>query len=461
MSPAPALGDLDHLPGGVAVWDGSRRLAFANRPFREALGIIELAVAPGLDLIAYLEAAAATGELVLPDGAAAWITTEAAAFGHERTVEQAMADGRTIEIVQRPTPGGGMTVWVQDVTARRRGEATLRRAKDLAEATDQTKSRFLRAANHDLRQPLATLKILIYNCMSETDEANRGELLHAMDIAVAIMEDLLGALLQIGQLDAGKIVPRITTFQVLPLLQRLELQFRHQAEEKGLRLRVVGARGSLNTDKALLERIVSNFVANAVRYTEVGGVLVGCRRDGPALRIEVWDTGRGIGPDQHRAHLRRVLPGARRKAGQAARPWPRAQHRASARRPPGSAGHGPLAAGSGLAVRGDVPIGNVWHSEIGEPEISEMIGGEFAGLPVLLLEDDEVLRDADARFARALGDRGRHTAGNEAQARELIAGKGLRPDIILTDYSPARRSRAPIVVGISTTCSARRAPRWS
>lgn len=428
------LADLDALPAGFAVWGEDRRLAFASRAFQEAFRLADSDVWPGLGHERYLKEAAGTNELVLATAPETWVAAEAATFGQERTVEQSMSDGRTLEVVQRPTERGGMVVMVQDVTARRRAERTLRRAKELAEATDQTKSRFLRAANHDLRQPLATLKILIYNCMSETDDGHRKDLLHTMDIAVAIMEDLLGALLQIGELDAGKIVPRITTFQVLPLLQRLELQFRHQAEEKGLRFQLIGARGSLNTDKALLERILSNFVANAVRYTEVGGILIGCRRAGQSLRIEVRDTGRGLSPEQ----IGRIfdefyqVPDARRvkRAGLGLglnivrRLADLLGHPVEVRSRPGR--------GSVFAVT--VPTGNVWHSDIGEPEISEMIGGEFAGLPVLLVEDDEVLR----RATQALLERWGivvHSVSGEAQAQELIAAQGLRPRLILADYS--------------------------
>src|SRR5215207_1797096 len=155
----------------------------------------------------------------------------------EAETEQPMSDGRTLEIAQRPVDGGGMLITVHDISKLKRTEFALRRAKEAAEATGETKSRFLRAANHDLRQPLATLKILIYNCVSEADSEHRRDLLHAMDISVAVMEDLLSALLQIGQLDAGQIVPRVTTFQFSQLFERLEVQFGHQAAEKGLRLR--------------------------------------------------------------------------------------------------------------------------------------------------------------------------------------------------------------------------------
>ena len=128
-----------------------------------------------------------------------------------------------------------MVMTLNDITSMKRSEHALREAKELAEAADDGKSRFLRAANHDLRQPLATLRILIYNCIAELDPAHRQDMLHTMDIAVSIMEDLLGALLQIGQLDAGQIRPRVTTFQLAQIFQRLDIQFQHVASEKGLR----------------------------------------------------------------------------------------------------------------------------------------------------------------------------------------------------------------------------------
>src|SRR5262249_23235297 len=102
------------------------------------------------------------------------------------------------------------------------------------------------------------------------------------------------ALLQIGQLDAGRISPRITTFQLSQLLGRLKIQFSHAAAEKGLDLRFGGTAASITSDKALLERILSNLISNAIRYTDAGEILIGCRRRGENLRIDVIDTGRGI-----------------------------------------------------------------------------------------------------------------------------------------------------------------------
>jgi signal transduction histidine kinase len=437
----PAYGDLDiilsgldAISSGIAIWDEAQHLRYSNKQFRESIHPSPQDIHPGLSYRAYVQAIADSNELVLPLPRDEWIETKSAQFGVDSTIEQALADGRVFEITQAATADGGMTVTVHDISGLKRGEKALKRAKDLAEAADQTKSRFLRAANHDLRQPLATLKILIYNCMTEPDEAHRKDLFHAMDIAVVIMEDLLGALLQIGQLDAGKIAPRITTFQISQLLHRLGIQFRHQASEKGIALRIVDSSSSVFTDKALLERILSNLVANAIRYTEVGKIVIGCRTAGQALRIEVWDTGRGISaehtsrifdefyqvPDGRRAKNRGLGLGLNIVKRLAAL----LGHRVTVRSVEGR--------GSMFAI--EVPAGNVWHSDIGEPEISEMVGGEFAGTSVLLVEDDEVLREATTELLERWGINV-HAVNGEDQARELLAEGNFAPKLIIADYS--------------------------
>ena len=379
------LDSLDSIATGIAVWDADRLLSYANRPFRHAFYLErDGAVSEeGTTFLAALLSAARSNEWVLPMAADRWAAAQLQDFGSDKRSEQTLADGRTIEIVQKPTPGGGMVMTLNDITSMKRSEHALREAKELAEAADDGKSRFLRAANHDLRQPLATLRILIYNCIAELDPAHRQDMLHTMDIAVSIMEDLLGALLQIGQLDAGQIRPRVTTFQLAQIFQRLDIQFHHLASEKGLHLRFVEARNAIVSDKALLERILSNLVANAIRYTEVGKVLVGCRHVGKRLRIEIWDTGCGIEAE----NLPRIFDeffqiGANKRSKKAglglglnivSRLCELLGHELNVRSVPGR--------GSVFSV--SVPIGNIWHSEMGEPEISERIGGEFMGIPVL------------------------------------------------------------------------------
>src|SRR5262245_27951949 len=122
-----------------------------------------------------------------------------------------------------------------------------------------------------------------------------------MDVSVSIMEDLLGALLNIGQLDAGKIEPSVSTFQISAILSRLQVQYSHQAREKGLDLRFIPSKLAVVSDRVLLERILANLVGNAIRYTDVGRVVVGCRRRGRGLRIIVADTGIGIASEHHKS----------------------------------------------------------------------------------------------------------------------------------------------------------------
>ncbi|VTZ48675.1 Hybrid sensor histidine kinase/response regulator [Methylocella tundrae] len=427
-------GGLDAIATGIAIWGSDRRLRYANRPFCDSFGSGGQVLGSGILFADYLRRVAQSNEWLLPVLSDAWIAGEDAEFGADKQSEVALADGRTLDVVQKPIAGGGMALTIHDISKAKQNERALRQAKEQAETTDQAKSRFLRAANHDLRQPLATLRILIYNCMSEEDKSRRDDMLHVMEIAVSIMEDLLGSLLQIGQLDAGQILPRVTTFQLVDLFQRLNVQFRHLAAEKALDLRFVAPRGAVTSDKALLERILSNFVANAIRYTDYGGIVVGCRHVGRSLRIEVWDTGRGVEAE----HLPRIFdefykaPDATRakKMGLGLglnivkRLAILLKHEVTVRSIPGR--------GTVFAVV--VPLGNVWHSAIGEPEISEMLGGEFVGVSTLLVEDDDVLRRAMKELLERWGV-DVHAVEGEAQALRLLHEENLDPKLIIADYN--------------------------
>lgn len=424
---------LDAMDYGIALWDSDDRLLFVNRKFQDFYEPLSAILRPGIPYAEFLRHLAESNELVTGSSRESWIAQCQSNFRTDAVFEQCLADGRFLEVRHSVTSEGVVMSVVQDVTALKRGERALRQAKEFADAADKTKSRFLRAANHDLRQPLATLKILIYNCMTAEDERDRQDVLHAMDVSVSIMEDLLGALLNIGQLDAGQIVPRVGTFQVSRLLERLHVTYRHQAEEKGLTLRIVNSSAAISSDIALLERIVSNFVSNAIRYTEVGTILIGCRRRGNLLRIEVWDTGRGMS-EQDAARVFEEfyqVPDAKRTMRKglglglsiARRVADLLHHDISVRSTPGK----------GSVFRVDVPLGDVWQSEIGEPEITEMIGGEFSDINVLIVEDDEILRAALQELLERWGISTRAVNSFEA-ARLLLENGEFRPGLIIADY---------------------------
>ncbi|MDQ2955134.1 MAG: ATP-binding protein, partial [Pseudomonadota bacterium] len=166
------------------------------------------------------------------------------------------------------------------------------------ELANSYKSRFLAAASHDLRQPLHALNLFVAQLRAESDPAERSRLVARIDAAVSAMNELFDALLDMSKLDAGVLVPNLTEFPVEHLLKRMETTFAAAAREKGLRLRVVPGSAWIRSDFILLERILLNLVSNAVRYTPGGGVVVGCRRRGEQLRIDVWDSGVGIPEDQ-------------------------------------------------------------------------------------------------------------------------------------------------------------------
>jgi signal transduction histidine kinase/CheY-like chemotaxis protein len=162
------------------------------------------------------------------------------------------------------------------------------------------KTRFLAAASHDLRQPLHALGLLVDQLDANADRAERRRRIRQIGRALAAMNELFNALLDISKLDAGGVVPKFAVFPVDPLLRRIETMFATPAREKSLRLRVLASEAWVRSDEILLERILLNLVSNAVRYTDHGGILVGCRPRGSALRIEVWDSGIGIPEDQQR-----------------------------------------------------------------------------------------------------------------------------------------------------------------
>lgn len=169
------------------------------------------------------------------------------------------------------------------------------------QAANLSKSRFLAVASHDLRQPLHALNLLVAQLRFDADESERALTTQRINAAVGGMNELFNALLDISQLDAGALEPRISEFAIHGLLARIEATFAPAAREKGLHFSMVACSAWVRSDAILLERILLNLVSNAVRYTTTGGVLVGCRRQRGYLRLDVYDSGIGIPQDQQRA----------------------------------------------------------------------------------------------------------------------------------------------------------------
>jgi signal transduction histidine kinase/CheY-like chemotaxis protein len=174
--------------------------------------------------------------------------------------------------------------------------------KERAEQANLAKSNFLAAASHDLRQPIHALGLFV-GALRGVAMAPEGErLIGQIEQSAAAMDGLFSALLDISKLDAGAVEVRPQAFEIGALLRRLAGDFGAEAETKGLRLTALPCSVAVETDPLLLERILRNLIANAVRYTSSGRVLAGCRRRGGQLAIQVWDTGRGI-PDSEQERI--------------------------------------------------------------------------------------------------------------------------------------------------------------
>ncbi|WP_448187348.1 NahK/ErcS family hybrid sensor histidine kinase/response regulator [Azospirillum sp. sgz301742] len=177
-------------------------------------------------------------------------------------------------------------------------EAAARLAKAEAEQANLSKTKFLAAASHDLLQPLNAARLFVSALDDlEQPDANR-TMVENIDVALASVEDLLAALLDISKLDAGAVTPELADFPIKGLLGSLATEYAPVARERGLDLKVLVSGGVVRSDIRLLRRIVQNFLSNALRYTARGRVLVGCRRSAEGLRIEVWDTGPGVPHDK-------------------------------------------------------------------------------------------------------------------------------------------------------------------
>ncbi|WP_175185977.1 ATP-binding response regulator [Achromobacter animicus] len=177
----------------------------------------------------------------------------------------------------------------------------VRQEKAAAERSDVEKSRFLAAASHDLRQPVHAVNLFLGLLTNERLSRHGRYLVDNIASAMAAMGQLFDALLNLSRLDAGVIETRVEAFALQPLLERLRAEYAPQAAEKGITVRVRACAVSVRSDPILLERILRNLISNAITHTAGGRVLIGCRRAGGRLRIEVWDNGPGIPkPEQER-----------------------------------------------------------------------------------------------------------------------------------------------------------------
>ena len=332
----------------------------------------------------------------------------------------------------------GVVITFTNVTERRRAADALAVAKRQAELASASKSRFLAAASHDLRQPLQTLSLLQGLLAKSIQGEMPRKLVARLGDTVGAMAGMLNGLLDINQIEAGTVHAEMVDFRVSDLLDRLEDEFSYLAQAKGLVLRVAPCGLSIHSDQRLLMQMLRNLLSNAVKYTKTGKVLVGCRRRKNVLSIEVWDTGVGIPESELQAVFEEYHQ------------LDNAAHQSS------------LGLGLGLAivqrlenllgyrvsVRSQVGKGSVFAIEVAlagseagtvvkrllpDTDQGSVDGARRSG-EVLIVEDDPEVRDLLQTFLKDEGHR-TATARDGVAALELIERGAIRPDLILSDYN--------------------------
>ncbi|MFO1151787.1 MAG: hybrid sensor histidine kinase/response regulator [Alsobacter sp.] len=309
---------------------------------------------------------------------------------------------------------------------------SLERSKAAAEAANSSKTSFLASVSHDLLQPLNAAR-LATSALSEVgmSEAGRG-LVGQVERALSTLEDLIRTLLDISKLDAGVLVPEPRPIALADLLVPLAQEFAPVAERRGVRLRVRPCDAVVFSEPLMLRRIVQNLISNALRYTRHGGVLVGCRRRGEAIEIQVVDTGPGIPPNRREVifnEFQRDDDGSEGQAGFGL-------GLSIVRRLAVALGH-PIGlrstVGKGSSFSVTVPLSEAPVAEPltahGKPNTLHYgVGGAF----VVLVENEMAVAEATAALLEGWGcDVLTAATGDEAIA--ALDTRNRRPDLIIAD----------------------------
>ena len=418
---------LDHVGMGIAAFDKDGRLEISNDRFATLLSLDDPL-------------------LKRPDA--------------PQTHEVDTPDGRVIELRLDPLPGGGFVATCNEVTARvrtaealRDSDRQLRQSKETleqrvvertaeleasraeAEAANLGKTRFIAAASHDLLQPLHAARLFT---AALVDRDPRNDLGGKIDASLGAVEALLDALLDISKLDAGAFKPETRPFALQPMFDSLATAFAPVAAQRGVELVVVPTRAFVSTDPAFLRRILQNLLSNALRYGRSEGrpqrVLLGCRRVGEGLRIEVKDNGPGIAADKHAVIFDEFV---------------RLQPEENAPREERGLGLG-LAIVERIARMLELPVaiasapGRGSTFSVTVPQVPAVVAATFAPpapQPLSAVESESFVLciDNEARVREAmvalLGGWGCRvaTAATEAEALHEVARAGRLPDLVLAD----------------------------
>jgi Na+/proline symporter/signal transduction histidine kinase len=450
---------LENLSQGVSVVDANLCLVAWNERYQQLFNYPAGMVTVGRHI----------EDLIRYNATRGWIRSEDIDAAIERRLaymragkpyshQRELPHGIVLEILGNPMPGGGFVTSYSDVTAYRRTQqrlqeanetlevrvtqrtweltqlnAELAQAKFAADRANHAKTRFLAAASHDLVQPLTAARLFISSLDRGAVSPPVASLVGQAEAALVAGENLLGGLLDISRLDAGAQPVHLEHFPLMQVVGPLVAELTVLARNRGLRLRAANCKHVVYSDPQLLRRVLQNLLSNAIRYTKHGHVLLGCRRRGDGLNIEVWDSGPGI-PEDKQAEIfeefrrldefdddqERGLGLGLSIADRIARML---GHKLSLRSWPGR--------GSVFAIC--VPFGDASAVTPPRPPMQLLAADRLAGRRVLCMENEPAVL---ASIQALLSSWGCQTISvrDRASAIDMTQNGAALPDILLVDY---------------------------
>jgi signal transduction histidine kinase/CheY-like chemotaxis protein len=443
---------LEHIDQGLCIFDSKLRLVGWNKRASELLALPAARFQMGAQFATLFNQFRT--DITFDGGMSAkeieaWVNSE----GDRRPLSFEIHRGRShvLSVFAQEMPDRGFVISFTDVTAERQAARALVDAKEQleqrvavrteelaralkdAERANASKSRFVAAASHDLLQPLSAAKLYVASLADSLADPAANGVAHKASSALVSVEHILVALLDISKLDSGQASVQVSSVPLGPMLSQLGDAFGPAAQAKGLDLRIVSSTAFVQSDATYLRRILQNLISNAIRYTDRGRVLIGTRRNGARLLIEVWDTGPGI-PETEQE---RIFQEFQRLDAAASAAEGMGLGLAIVERACALLNHSLTLTsedGRGSVFSVDVPLGDGSSLAATTSDAPEKgSSGDLQSLIALLIENEDSMR---AALTLALETWGVQVLDctSEDEARTLLREIGVSPDVIIADY---------------------------